>query len=328
MRRVALAVLSLLVLTACATRLYPEGPKVMEAILDTDYWQAADGARLPLRRWMPKSEPQAVILALHGMNDYSNAFDGPGKALAERGIVTYAYDQRGFGQGPHPGFWSSVEAVAFDLRAAIRLLRHRHAGLPLFVLGESMGGAVAIVALTGAGGVEVDGLILSAPAVWGRPSMGMLQRGLLWLTHRIAPGLRLTGQGLRIRPSDNIEMLHALSQDPLVIKGTRVDAVKGVVDLMDAAQAAIADLRLPVLLLYGENDEVIPAAPTWAAIGRLPELGGLQRVALYSDGWHMLLRDLQAKVVIDDIAAWTADRACPLPSAADRRAEGKIAEKR
>ncbi|CAA7615591.1 alpha/beta fold hydrolase [Magnetospirillum sp. SS-4] len=323
MRRSLVAAL-LLLLAACAPRLHPEGPKVMEARLGADHWQAEDGAILPLRVWRPDAPPRAVILAVHGMNDYSNAFDAPGRILAERGIVTYAYDQRGFGQGAHPGFWSSSETMAADLRAVARLLRRQYPGVPLYVLGESMGGAVAMTAFAGPDAGEVDGLILSAPAVWGRSTMSVFHRAALWLTHRLAPGLRMSGQGLRIKPSDNVEMLRALSRDPLVIKQTRVDVVKGVVDLMDAAHAAVDRLQLPLLLLYGENDEVIPAAPTWAATARLPGLGRSQRVALYAEGWHMLLRDLQARVVIDDIAAWIEDRDRRLPSEADVRAASRL----
>jgi acylglycerol lipase len=313
---------------ACAPRTYSGGPMVTEPVLFEHHWQAADGALLPLRSWRPTGEPQAVVLALHGMNDYSKAFDTPGTALAAKGIATYAYDQRGFGAGPHPGYWSSPEIMADDLRAAIRLLRVRHPSIPLYVLGESMGGAVAILALAGPPNAAVDGLILSAPALWGRSSMGVLQKAVLWLSHRIAPGWRLTGRNLGIRPSDNIEMLRALSRDPLVIKETRVDAIHGIVSLMDAAQAAVGRLRGPLLLLYGANDEVIPAPPTWAAIRHLPDLGRDQRIALYDRGWHMLLRDLQAQVVIDDIAVWIGTATAPLPSGADDRAARMLAETR
>jgi acylglycerol lipase len=69
---------------------------------------AADGQVLPLRRWLPPGgngagQVKAVILALHGFNDYNNAFEGPGEAWAKRGIATYAYDQRGFGAAPERG---------------------------------------------------------------------------------------------------------------------------------------------------------------------------------------------------------------------------------
>lgn len=314
-----------MLLAACAATTHPAGPAVQAPAVEENALAMADGARLPLRSWLPEGAPRAVIVATHGMNDYSNAFDQPGKALAAAGVAVYAYDQRGFGTGPHPGWWSSTEAMADDLRTAARLLAGRHPGVPLYLLGESMGGAVAIEATAHRPPPEVRGVILSAPAVWGRATMPWYQRAALWLAYQVAPGWRLSGKGLGIQASDNIPMLIALGKDPLFIKETRVDAVKGLVDLMDAAQADAGSVALPLLLLYGAHDEVIPAEPTWRAVAALPGLGRHQRVALYADGWHMLLRDLQAKVVIGDIAAWVADPAAPLPSGADRMATEKLA---
>ncbi|MCR6629000.1 MAG: lysophospholipase [Magnetospirillum sp.] len=79
-------------------------------------------------------------------------------------------------------------------------------------------------------------------------------------------------------------------------------------------------MRLPALVLYGEKDEVVPAEPTWTMVETLPDTSGSQRVALYRNGYHMLLRDLQAKVVLDDIVAWIAEPGRPLPSGADAHA--------
>ena len=61
---------------------------------------ADDGATLPLKSWLPDGKPKAVILALHGFNDYSNAFKDSGEEWAKHGIATFAYDQRGFGAAP------------------------------------------------------------------------------------------------------------------------------------------------------------------------------------------------------------------------------------
>src|SRR3546814_14828012 len=64
--------------------------------------------------------------------------------------------------------------------------------------------------------------------------MPVHQRAALWLSARLFPSARLSGRGLGIQASDNIEMLRALGRDPLFIKETRVDAIHGVVNLMDA----------------------------------------------------------------------------------------------
>jgi acylglycerol lipase len=285
----------------------------------------ADDQILPLRKWLPKDGGvKAVILALHGFNDYSNAFDEPGRVWAKEGIATYAYDQRGFGAAPERGLWPGRAALAADAATAAQILRRIYPGLPLYLLGESMGGAVAVVAITGESGTpvpDVDGVILTAPAVWGRQTMGLLPRLALWAGVRLMPGMTLTGRGLHIKPSDNIPMLRALANDPLVIHETRIDTIYGLVDLMDAALGSAPLLKAPVFVMYGAKDEIVPKEPIRRFVSALPpEPRQRQRLAWYDGGYHMLLRDLEAPVVIADVASWALAPAAPLPSGADRLA--------
>ncbi len=287
-----------------------------------DHFIADDGTALPLRQWLPEGRVKAVVLALHGFNDYSRAFEIPAPAWAADGIATVAYDQRGFGAGPSPGSWAGTRRLDADAAEAAGILHRRYPGVPLFLLGESMGGAVVITAVTGAAGAprpDCDGIILVAPAVWGRSTMSVFERVALWGAYEVIPDMTFTGQGLHVQASDNIPMLRALGRDPLFIKATRVAAIKGLVDLMDAALAAAPQMTVPSLLLYGGRDEVIPEEPTKLFIEHLPPAGpASRRVAWYPDGYHMLLRDLEGPVVMRDVESWIADRAGPLPSGADR----------
>jgi acylglycerol lipase len=290
---------------------------------------AADGAALPLRRWLPEGEPRAVVLALHGFNDYSNAFVGPGGAWAKDGIATYAYDQRGFGAAPGRGRWPGAKRLAGDVETATKLLRQRYPGIPLYLLGESMGGAIAILATSGRSGAarpDVDGVILVAPAVWGRQTMNVVERIGLWLAN-LMPAVQFSPDLLpvRIQPSDNFAMLRAFSADPLVIKDTRADTLQGLVDLMSAALVAATSFDSPALLLYGEHDEIVPRRPMARFVDGLPARAQLrQRVALYPRGYHMLLRDLDGPLLIKAVAAWIADPAAPLPSGADNSARAHL----
>jgi acylglycerol lipase len=284
----------------------------------------ADGQVLPLRKWLPQGDVKAVIVALHGFNDYSNAFEGPAEAWARRGIATYAYDQRGFGAAPLRGLWPGRAALAADAATAAQILRRLYPRVPLYLLGDSMGGAVAVVAMTGESGTpvpDVDGIILTAPAVWGRATMDLLPRLALWAGVRLAPGLTLTGRGLEKKPSDNIEMLRALARDPLVIKATRVDTIYGLVDLMDAALDSAPHLEIPLLLMYGAKDDIVPKEPVQRFVASLPpECRRRARLAWYENGYHMLLRDLEGPVLIADVASWVLTPTAPLPSSADRAA--------
>jgi alpha-beta hydrolase superfamily lysophospholipase len=129
------------------------------------------------------------------------------------------------------------------------------------------------------------------------------------------PGYKVTGEGLDIRPSDNIEMLRALGRDPLVIKKTRIDTVYGLTNLMQAAFDNSASLRIPVLLLYGEHDEIISPVPICRMLEKTATFSTTGwRLLLYPDGYHMLTRDLQADVVLQDIATWTRNTAAVVPS--------------
>jgi acylglycerol lipase len=327
---------ALLLLAGCAPRIDEEArlagvgtaraapnPRPMPRFAEATF-VTADGQVLPLRKWLPRGEVKAVILALHGFNDYSNAFEGPGAAWAGRGIATYAYDQRGFGAAPERGLWPGRAALAADVATASQVLRRTYPRAPLYLLGESMGGAVAAVAITGESGTpvpDVDGVILTAPAVWGRAEMDLLPRLALWAGVRLMPDLTLSGRGLKIKPSDNIEMLRALSRDPLVIKATRVGTIYGLVDLMDAALDAAPFLDAPILVMYGAKDELVPKTPIRRFVAGLPpECRQRARLAWYEDGYHMLLRDLEGPVVNADVASWVLDPAAPLPSGADRGA--------
>ena len=104
--------------------------------------------------WLPKGEPKAVILGVHGFNDYSNAFAMPAEWWAKHGIATYAYDQRGFGAAPDHGYWPGTATLVSDLRTAARTIKARHPHVPLWLVGDSMGGAVVMV---GAGRAPDEG---------------------------------------------------------------------------------------------------------------------------------------------------------------------------
>jgi alpha-beta hydrolase superfamily lysophospholipase len=312
---------AVLVLIGCSPVLAPAGPDVVPLALDEARLVATDGAELPLRSWIPESgPPDAIVIALHGFNDYSNFFDGIGRWLAGRGVAAYAYDQRGFGGAPNRGLWPGSEAMASDLRAAVALVRARHPGIPLYLFGESMGGAVVMATMARFDRPAVDGIILVGPAVWGRSSMPWYQTTALWLAVHTFPSGRLTGRNLGIVVSDNTEMLRALGRDPMVIKGTRIDAIYGLVNLMDEAMASASRLDGQMLVLYGARDPLIPAGAMREVLERLPpETAHRRRVALYPQGYHMLTRDLQGETVWRDIDAWLADPDAPLPSGADDR---------
>jgi acylglycerol lipase len=278
-----------------------------------------DGAALPYRTWLPARPPHIVILALHGFNDSRDAWELSAPAFAAAGMALYAPDQRGFGAAPGRGLWPGADVLADDAVEMAKLVQARHPTAQLVLMGESMGGAVLLHMATSRQPPPAR-YVLLAPAVWGRARMNAFLRISLFLAATLAPGYEVTRapSSVRVIPSDNNDALRSLSRNPLTIKGTRFDTLRGLVDLMDLALAAAARFDRPALFLYGAHDDLVPKVATATVWRALPE-PGIGR-AYYPNGYHLLFRDIGRAVPIADTVAWLDAPDLALPSGADRAA--------
>ena len=286
------------------------GPQA--ARLEADRVILEDGAVLPLTQWLPTTEaPRAILVALHGMNEYSAFFAQAGAHLAAHGYAVYAYDQRGFGATEQHGRWAGGDVLAADARRVAELVRARNPNVPLYMLGESLGGTVLLHALAQEPLEWLDGAVLLAPAVWGRSAMPWYQRFGLALVSHTFPGMKVSRPDSR-DPSDDPETLRSLREDPLVIKKMRVDVLRGAADLMDEVTAGSSEFGVPLLILYGARDRIIPPVSICRWVASL-DPGGPWQLAVYPDGWHLLLRDLDWATTMADLTAWLAATGGPLP---------------
>lgn len=320
-----LATLCIALLTACsAPTPQAHTPVEPDKIVHPDAvpaqairFQLPGDTALAARVWA-SPQPRHIVLGVHGFNDYSKAFDPLAQHLvAELQATVYAYDQRGFGANPQPGIWPGSDTLLADLRQVAAQLRERHPGLPLTVMGESMGGAVVLVAASEAPGLAADQLILKAPAVWGAHSMPWYQRLSLYTLNLVAPDMSFTGRGLPslgIRPTDDPEVSRDLSRDPLFIKATRVGSLAGVTELMGRAQTQAALPPQRSLVLYGLRDRIIPAQPVcdWLThLNTAVPQAGTTDVVVYPEGWHLLTRQLRTREPLQDMVRWLQNT--PLP---------------
>jgi acylglycerol lipase len=303
------------------------GPPPPPTVTDGTFTMS-DGAKLPYREWLPPGDdPSIVVLAFHGIDDSRDAWERPGPILAAHGIAVIAPDQRGFGAAPDRGYWPGTQQLLLDARRMAILTEERYPTAHLYLVGESMGGAVLMALAASNLAPPVDGYVFSAPAVWGRREMNIFLRSTLWLADKTVPGMTFTGRGAGVMPTDDEAALMRLSTDPLTVTATRVSVIKGLVDLMDKALAAAGHIEVPVLFLYGGHDELVPKE-AMAAAWRAEMASGDTRVtyAFYPKGYHLLERDHEGAMVTEDIAHWLQDPRAPLPSGADQRARSWIAK--
>lgn len=254
---------------------------------------------LAMQTWAAEGPTRAVILALHGFGDAGElTYSDAATYWASRGITVYAPDQRGFGANTSRKRWPGADVLADDATAMAAALRARYPGLPVLVVGHSMGGGVALAA---AGeGMDADALVLAGPAIAGGDALNPALRATGWVAAAVLPERRWTGDGIvEIQPSDNLEAVRRVTSDPRHFGNPSSRELYGLVRVMDRAAAAAPLTEMPTLVLMGAQDAVLQPERVRRVYDTIPS--GVSFI-VYPDGWHWLFRDRQAERVWRDVA--------------------------
>ncbi|MFZ5828541.1 MAG: alpha/beta hydrolase [Planctomycetota bacterium] len=273
---------------------------------------AHDGLDLCWQAWLPAGAAKAVVAVVHGIFEHGGRYGDFGQFLAAHGYAAYVYDHRGHGrsQGPRAMIWS-IDHLVSDLDRFLAFLRSRHAGLPLFVFGHSMGGQVtALWAIRAeAGSVDasdVRGIVLSAPAVIVGNKVFPLLRRLASLFSRLTPRLRLVRMGSRYLSRDP-EVVRRFREDPLVFHA-RFPVRTGAEALAAAERIEqnMESIHLPLLILHGTGDEVADAEGSRLLHRRAGTTD--KTLKLYDGLYHEVLSEPERGQVMQDILEWLEQR--------------------
>ncbi len=256
--------------------------------------------RPALKSWLPDGDPRAVIVALHSFGDYSAAFDHVGPWYAERGYALFSWDQRGFGANTNAGRWPGADLLEADLLYYLDHLDQRFQA-PIYVLGESLGGAVAINVAARYPDAPLNGLILLAPAVREGISMRYGWNIAIGAAALVRPGYLLEVERRPDDPRFRAPSAQRLAQDPLVLRQVRMDAYQGLIRYADRASNIADQLRTPTLLMYGGKDNSVPAV----SIERLRRhLADQVEYQFYETGPHLLLQGQHWELVASHTLQW------------------------
>ena len=261
---------------------------------------ASDGALVPYRLW-PSAAPRALVLLLHGALDYSAAFDELGPKFSSRGITALAIDQRGFGATPTRGSWGGRERMIRDVIEGALFLRMRYGyDMPLFVVGESMGAALAVHSAARAPDLELSGLVLAAPGAVASIWLRIIGGFVTWFLRHCVPGSSITIERLSawdFTPASAIRLLG----DPAVFRQVRPATLFGLFELARGAVDEAKHVRLPVLAMAGGRDEVLHLC----CVRRLYDrLAGEKQWAFFADAPHLLLHWKHNDRVLEHVFEW------------------------
>jgi acylglycerol lipase len=265
---------------------------------------ASDGAGVPYRLWQA-SEARALVLLLHGACDYSGAFDEIGPLFAQNGLTALAIDQRGFGATSTRGKWRGKNRMIRDAIEAVVYLRMRYgAALPVFILGESMGAALAVHIASRAPDLDLAGLVLSAPGAISGTWRRLFGSALTRVLRFFAPNSGLVVERLsawEFTPAAAIRLL----SDPMVLRRIRPAALFGLFKLSRSAVDEAEHVRIPVLTMAGTKEDLLRLD----CIRRLHDgLAGEKDWERFEGGPHLLLHWKHNDRVLDKVLAWLGAR--------------------
>ncbi len=302
-----------LLLAACSAPPESLEPRPEQPALHQGHYLAADGTRLPLRRWGSEAEAEAVLIALHSFGDHGAAFQDLGPWFAARGYLVLAPDVRGFGEAGEHGVWAGTCTLVADLSDLVTLVKAEVPDRPLVVLGESMGGGLALLSAAGSEAcpseaeATPDALILAAPAVRGGLPLRYFWDAMISAGDNLAPDLTFTVG--RARPS-TLEPVFArrLAEDPLIVRDVRMDTYAGLIDLADKATDAVPRVQVPSLYLHGSRDRTVKRVSVEKAVA---ESAGPAKLLAYRGAPHMVLHRRPSEDIWQDVADWLQAQGLP-----------------
>ena len=266
----------------------------------------AGGLELYYQAWLPRNRQQrAVLVNLHGLGDHSGLYPTIANHFPPHGIAVYAFDMRGNGRSPgqraYVGSWKEYRG---DLHAFLARVREWEPGLPVFVLGHSLGGLVVLdYALHYPAGLS--GVITAAPPL-GRLGVPPILMALGRIMSRVWPRFSL-----------EVGMdLSGLARDPAVVETVLTDPLfhrRGTARLSTEVTAAIervqnqaASFSVPLLILHGSADRMVPPDGSRRFFSKVccPD----REFREYPDAYHGLFADIGYQEVLTDLEHWLEDR--------------------
>jgi acylglycerol lipase len=254
--------------------------------------------------WLPPSA-SGVLLLCHGLGEHAGRYRNVVDTVLPDGWAVYGLDQRGHGlSSGRRAHVDRYDDLLTDFDAFRRAVIARHAGVPVVLLGHSMGGQVAL-AYTLEHQADLAGLVLSAPALAGdvvpKPVVPLLRA-----LGRVAPRLRPAGIDVT-KISKDPAVVAAYQADPLVYHGKPTLALGlGVVGQFAVLPERARGLRVPLLLQHGTADTLVDPAGTRLLA---TVVGSADTTVRWYDGlWHEIYNEPERAQPLADLREWLAAR--------------------
>ena len=247
-------------------------------------------------------------MAIHGYNDYSNSFKIPAEYLSKSNIFTFSFDLDGFGRNDNSSFWFPLSVHKQVIKEELLKLKKQYPKKKIFLLGESMGGAIITSLMTNDRKLPIDGAVLVAPAMWNFSESNFFKSLFMSLVSKLFPNLKVSSKGwVEVQASDNQEVLKELSKDKYFIHHPNLKSLNGIIELMDEsykdAKKFFSQPSYNTLVVIPIKDEIVPRKPLIELLEatKIKSYDFSSNFLIFESNYHMILRDIKGDNVTEEI---------------------------
>ncbi|XP_045390206.1 monoglyceride lipase isoform X1 [Lemur catta] len=269
----------------------------------------ADGQYLFCRYWKPTATPKALIFVSHGAGEHCGRYDELARMLTGLDLLVFAHDHVGHGQSEGGRMVvSDFHVFIRDVLQHVDLMQKEHPGLPVFLLGHSMGGAIVILTAAERPG-HFSGMVLISPLVLASPESATTFKILA------AKVLNLVLPNLSLGPIDssvlsrNKAEVDVYNSDPLICRaGLKVCFGIQLLNAVARVERAVPKVTVPFLLLQGSADRLCDSKGAYLLMESAKSQD--KTLKIYDGAYHMLHRELPevTSSVFHEINTWVSQR--------------------
>lgn len=269
---------------------------------ELNFFMSSDGLKIMTEHWLPK-EYKAIVVLVHGYGEHSGRYRHVIKALTNANYAVFTLDHRGHGQSEGlRAYFDSFDQPVNDLKDYVNSIRDDHDEATMFMLGHSMGGLITL-AYTLRYPDGLAGIVVSASPVNldtnASPALVKLGNVLTKIIPKY-PLVKLVPLETLSRDPD---VVRAFEKDPLTYKGNmRVRTGTGFNDTAKWVRERLPELKLPMLILYGEEDKLVN--PSGSQLLHEKAASEDKTLKTYPELYHEILNEPERDTVIADIIAW------------------------
>jgi len=260
------------------------------------------GEDIYYQTWLPEGVARAAILLVHGLAEHSSRYEGFAEYFTTAGFAVHTLDQPGHGKSG--GLRCHIRRFG-DFHDAVEqrltMLKEEHPELPVFLVGHSLGGLIAVSFLI-SHQQEFAGAILSGAAIRAPQEPSGLALMINRLIAAVAPKLgvlQLDAKGVSRDPA----VVERYESDPLVFRGkVTAKLAAEVFGAMDAARRDAASITLPLLVLHGDSDVMTDVAGSKEVHANARSAN--KRLIVYEDLYHEIFNEPERLSVLRDVRDW------------------------